>query len=182
MVSGVRVLSYMRWTRRDRFILAAALSFGVGDLLCPTIFTHLFDGVKNPSNGLQGLIDSITIVLSTPCTCFVSFYTGYGLTILKYVHVVLVSGIVAVILNGIIPQETAMDVEEIDVERIEHGSDTRSDVDREGREGALMYNDRSYELIRDNVFGRFVARNFNHRRTQFVIVDGAISCDAQNAV
>lgn len=67
MTSGVRVLAYMRWTRRDRFILAAALSFGVGDILVPDIFTHLFDGVNSPSSGLQGLFDSITIVLSTPC-------------------------------------------------------------------------------------------------------------------
>lgn len=67
MTSGARVLSYIRWTRRDRFILAAALSFGVGDLLVPTIFTHLFDGVNNPNKGLQGLFDSITIILSTPC-------------------------------------------------------------------------------------------------------------------
>ena len=61
------MLSYNRFTRRDRFVLAAALSFGVGDLLVPTIFTHLFDGVVNPSSGLRGLFDSITIVLSTPC-------------------------------------------------------------------------------------------------------------------
>ena len=66
-VSGVRVLAYCRFTRRDRFVLAAALSFGIGDLLVPTIFTHLFDGVNHPNKGLQGLFDSITIVLSTPC-------------------------------------------------------------------------------------------------------------------
>ncbi|KZT35706.1 Xanthine/uracil permease [Sistotremastrum suecicum HHB10207 ss-3] len=66
MTSGLRVLSYIRWTRRDRFILAAAMSFGVGDLLVPGIFEHLFDGVKNPNSGLEGLFESITIVLSTP--------------------------------------------------------------------------------------------------------------------
>ena len=47
-------------------MLAAALSFGFGDLLVPDIFTHLFDGV-NAGKGLQGLLDSITIILSTPC-------------------------------------------------------------------------------------------------------------------
>ena len=66
-VSGARVLAYNRFTRRDRFVLAAALSFGVGDLLVPDIFTHLFDGVDHPNKGLQGLFDSITIILSTPC-------------------------------------------------------------------------------------------------------------------
>lgn len=64
--SGLRVLAYTRFTRRDRFVLAAALSFGFGDLLVPDIFTHLFDGV-NAGKGLQGLLNSITIILSTPC-------------------------------------------------------------------------------------------------------------------
>ncbi|KZT29535.1 Xanthine/uracil permease [Neolentinus lepideus HHB14362 ss-1] len=92
-VSGVRVLSYNRFTRRDRFVLAAALSFGIGDLLVPTIFTHLFDGVNHPNKGLQGLFNSITIILSTPF---------------------LISGIVAVILNQILPQEDSFDPEEED--------------------------------------------------------------------
>ncbi len=64
--SGLRVLAYTQFTRRNRFVLAAALSFGFGDLLVPGIFTHLFDGV-NAGNGLRGLLDSITIILSTPC-------------------------------------------------------------------------------------------------------------------
>jgi uric acid-xanthine permease len=70
-VSGIRVLSYNRFTRRDRFVLAAALSLGIGDLLVPDIFTHLFDGVQHPNKGLQGLFDSITIILSTPCESLV---------------------------------------------------------------------------------------------------------------
>ncbi|KDQ12408.1 hypothetical protein BOTBODRAFT_415204 [Botryobasidium botryosum FD-172 SS1] len=86
--SGIRVLSYIKWRRRERFILAAALSFGFGDLLVPTIFTHLFDGVKNPGTGLESFFSSITIVLSTP---FLS------------------AGIVAVLLNLILPLEVAED-------------------------------------------------------------------------
>ncbi|KAF8076906.1 xanthine/uracil permease [Lyophyllum atratum] len=89
-VSGIRVLSYIDFSRRERFILAAALSFGVGDLLVPGVFTHLFDGVDSSNAGLGGLFDSITIVLSTP---FLS------------------SGIVAAILNLILPPEA---VEETD--------------------------------------------------------------------
>ncbi|KAF4619404.1 hypothetical protein D9613_004755 [Agrocybe pediades] len=82
--SGVRVLSHIRWTRRDRFILSAALAFGLGNLLKPGIFEHLFDGVENPNKGLEGLFDSITIILSTP---FLS------------------AGVVAALLNLILPQE-----------------------------------------------------------------------------
>ncbi|KAG6820924.1 hypothetical protein H0H93_009698 [Arthromyces matolae] len=81
-VSGLRILAYIKFTRRERFILAAALSFGVGNLLVPTIFTHLFDRVRNPNRGLQGLFTSITIILSTPF---------------------LASGIVAFLLNAILP-------------------------------------------------------------------------------
>lgn len=83
-VSGIRVLGYVKFTRRERFVLGAALAFGFGNLLKPDIFTHLFDGVKNPNSGLQGLFDSITIVLSTP------FLAG---------------GVVAAVLNLILPRE-----------------------------------------------------------------------------
>ncbi|KIM38722.1 hypothetical protein M413DRAFT_19962 [Hebeloma cylindrosporum] len=100
--SGIRVLALVRFTRRERFILSAALSFGVGNLLKPDIFTHLFEGVNDPSKGLQGLFDSITIILSTPF---------------------LAAGIVAAVLNLIIPFEleedenpTTSSVEELDVE------------------------------------------------------------------
>ncbi|KAG1731131.1 xanthine/uracil permease [Suillus lakei] len=95
-VSGLRILSFVNYTRRDRFILAAALSLGVGDLLMPGIFTHLFDGVKNPNIGLQGLFDSITILLSTPF---------------------LMSGIVALVMNLMLPQDRSQqDEDEEDVE------------------------------------------------------------------
>ncbi|KAJ3488512.1 hypothetical protein NLI96_g2792 [Meripilus lineatus] len=104
--SGIRVLSYNHFTRRDRFVLAAALSFGFGDLLVPGIFTHLFDGVDaaKTNKGLQGLFDSITIVLSTPF---------------------LVAGVVAVILNSILPDEDAKEegdeeIEIVDVEAHSH--------------------------------------------------------------
>ena len=55
-------------------------------LLVPTWFTHLFDGVENPNAGLRGFLDSITIVLSTPF---------------------LIAGVVAVLLNSILPSEQA---------------------------------------------------------------------------
>ena len=107
MTSGIRVLSYLRFTRRDRFILAAALSFGVGDLLVPDIFVHLFDGVRVTNSGLQGLFDSITIVLSTPCESSFPPLSRFRLltTMVDPEHPVLLAGIVAVILNLVIPQE-----------------------------------------------------------------------------
>lgn len=84
-VSGLRVLSYVQWGRRERFILAAALSFGLGDLLVPGIFEHLFDQASiGKGASLVGFFDSITIVLSTP---FLS------------------AGIVALMLNLMLPLE-----------------------------------------------------------------------------
>ncbi|KAI5893061.1 Xanthine/uracil permease [Schizophyllum commune H4-8] len=91
-VSGLRVLAMTQYSRRDRFVLAAAMSFGIGYILAPEIFTHLFDGVDNPSSGLQGLFDSITIVLSTP---FLS------------------AGLIAVVLNLLLPEEDEDDEDDI---------------------------------------------------------------------
>ncbi|KAL7414494.1 xanthine uracil permease [Mrakia frigida] len=82
--SGVRVLSYIKWTRRDRFILAASLAFGLGNLLVPDFATHLFDDVPSTNSGLRGFLSSITIVLSTPY---------------------LIAGVVGVLLNSLLPYE-----------------------------------------------------------------------------
>ncbi|KAJ7057408.1 xanthine/uracil permease [Mycena amicta] len=115
-VSGVRVLGMVKWGRRERFVLAAALSFGFGDLLVPGIFTHLFEGVDNPSKALQGWFGSMTIVLSTP---FLS------------------AGIVAALLNGLLPHDTEPataddDVIE-DVEVVEHGAPQQRSSSAEGQ-------------------------------------------------
>jgi hypothetical protein len=99
-------------------VLAAALSFGFGDLIVPDIFTHLFDGV-HAGKGLQGLLNSITIILSTPCEHIVALIASLELTTpLK----VLSGGIVATILNLILPQEDlspedgGADKEEVNIE------------------------------------------------------------------
>ena len=126
-VSGLRVLSYNRFTRRDRFVLAAALSFGVGDLLVPDIFTHLFDGVRNPNKGLTGLFDSITIVLSTPCEILVQ-KARVCVLMITFVLLVLSSGIVAVVLNLLLPQETQAEEEEDGVDVV----DVESQNQKEG--------------------------------------------------
>lgn len=118
-VSGIRVLSYNKFTRRDRFVMAAALSFGFGNLLVPGIFEHLFDGVQNPSAGLEGLFNSITIVLSTPCE-FDPFLWGDVEEKLILYCVVLSAGICAVILNLLLPQEVAL---------VEGEEDPDADVD-----------------------------------------------------
>lgn len=116
MTSGIRVLSYITWSRRNRFTLASAMAFGIGNLLVPEWYTHLFDGVTNRSAGLQGLFDSITIILSTP---FLS------------------AGIVAVILNLILPDNELVPKDapaepDADIEAqpvIHRADDTRGDAE-----------------------------------------------------
>jgi len=89
-------------------VLAAALSFGLGDLLVPGIFEHLFDGVKNPNKALQGFFASITIVLSTP---FLS------------------AGIVAAVLNLILPYDVLDEVEGEGTEEV--NVDVESQIQKE---------------------------------------------------
>ncbi|EJD52073.1 hypothetical protein AURDEDRAFT_158923 [Auricularia subglabra TFB-10046 SS5] len=85
----VRLVEFSRRAREGKrdLVLLELRSPSAWEICCavPGIFTHLFDGV-DASSGLQGLFDSITIVLSTPF---------------------LISGIVALVLNLIIPEEPA---------------------------------------------------------------------------
>lgn len=57
----------MKFTRKDRFVLAAAAAMGFGNMLVPKWATYLFEPVESPNDGLRGLFNSIVIVLSTPC-------------------------------------------------------------------------------------------------------------------
>lgn len=67
VVSGIKVLGNLQWTRKERFTLAVSLAFGMGNILVSDFLTHLFDGVKTDSDSLQGFLDSIEVVISTPC-------------------------------------------------------------------------------------------------------------------
>lgn len=40
-MSGIKVLSTINFTRRNRFILASSLTFGLGNLLVPSWATYL---------------------------------------------------------------------------------------------------------------------------------------------
>ena len=84
VAAGIKVISYIKFTRKDRFILAASASLGFGNMLVPTWATYLFEGVASPSPALKGFFNSIIIVLSTPY---------------------LIAGLVASILNLIIPDD-----------------------------------------------------------------------------
>ncbi|KAG9067409.1 hypothetical protein KI688_012192 [Linnemannia hyalina] len=87
--SGMRILAFLKWTRRDRFIVSAAISLGLGVSLIPNALTH-FLSYNGTSSVLIGLVDSINIILST------GFCVG---------------AIIAIVLNQLLPEEKPEEME-----------------------------------------------------------------------
>ncbi|KAI9303743.1 permease family-domain-containing protein [Cunninghamella echinulata] len=63
-VSGIRILAYLPWTRRDRFIITCALSLGLGVLLTPDWFSYVFS-YKGDNENLKGFLSAIQTVVGT---------------------------------------------------------------------------------------------------------------------
>lgn len=87
LVSGLKILAGVRYTRRNRFILTCALALGLVDILSSDFFSYLFADVHTSNRALAGFLNSIVIILSTPF---------------------LLAAIVASLLNAILP----MDIED----------------------------------------------------------------------
>lgn len=81
--SGVRILGYLDWTRRDRVIVASSLAIALGVSLVPDWFTYVLPSSENLA--LQGFLSAITTVVST----------GY-----------IMAGIMSIILNLILPYDS----------------------------------------------------------------------------
>lgn len=81
--SGIRILAFLKWTRRDRFIVSAAISLGLGVSLIPNALTQ-FLSYSGGNVVLEGLVDSANIILST------GFCVG---------------AIIAIVLNQLLPEE-----------------------------------------------------------------------------
>ncbi|KAF9431945.1 hypothetical protein BGZ76_011500 [Entomortierella beljakovae] len=106
VVSGIRILSFLKWTRRERFIIAAAMTLGMGTSLVPGVLTHMFHyGGSNAF--VKSLINSANIVLDT----------GFAL-----------GAIVSCILNALLPETPAAPTPEKEIQDMEveaqsiHGS------------------------------------------------------------
>ncbi|KAI8142542.1 permease family-domain-containing protein [Fennellomyces sp. T-0311] len=82
--SGIRILSYLEWTRRDRVIVAASLALSLGVALVPNWFSYVLPRASDDNPGLQGLYDTINAIVST-----------------SYI----LAGLMSVILNLILPYE-----------------------------------------------------------------------------
>ena len=65
-VSGMAIIARPRgaFNRRSRFILTAGLAMGYGATLVPTYFNNIFS-YNGDNRDLQGLIDAVTLVMST---------------------------------------------------------------------------------------------------------------------
>jgi len=112
-VAGLSILSKVKYTRRNRFILGMSLSFGMGNLLVPTWATFFLPTTGN--RALQGFYNSVEIIIETPF---------------------LISAIAGVIGNAIIPYD-AEDLADlrnerpIDIEEINHGQSSDNGKERE---------------------------------------------------
>lgn len=96
-VSGLRILSGLPWTRRDRFILAVSFVFGLGVIVVPKAFSSFIPEATN--DAVKGLRQGVVIILST----------GYS-----------IGALISVLLNFLIPQEEdALSADEIAAEEEE---------------------------------------------------------------
>ncbi|CRG83609.1 hypothetical protein PISL3812_00963 [Talaromyces islandicus] len=64
-VVHVPVLSLVKFTRRNRFILTAALGISFVDIVSPNWFSHILD-YSGPNVYLQGFEQGINLIVETP--------------------------------------------------------------------------------------------------------------------
>jgi len=82
-VSGIRIISTMPFTRRNRFILTAGFTLGFGATMVPDWFAHVFT-YDGPNTALLGFYNAIILILET------------GFAVVAFV---------TIILNLILPEE-----------------------------------------------------------------------------
>ncbi|KAK9430818.1 permease family-domain-containing protein [Lipomyces doorenjongii] len=115
-VSGMRIVSTVPFTRRNRFILTASLSVGFGAILVPNWFDYFFTYSGN-NHALRGFLNAISLIMET----------GFALT-----------GLVALFLNLFISEEapeSGEEAEALEINAVISSDDTitqkRTTVDEE---------------------------------------------------
>lgn len=63
-ISGIKIIAGINFTRRNRFILTAAMSLGFGATLVPTWFSYVFT-YTGDNRALAGFFDAIVLVMET---------------------------------------------------------------------------------------------------------------------
>ncbi|KAL1846432.1 hypothetical protein Plec18170_009158 [Paecilomyces lecythidis] len=61
-ISGIRIISAVPFTRRNRFIMTVSFSVGMGATLVPDWFSYFFT-YSGPNKGLQGLLNAIELIM-----------------------------------------------------------------------------------------------------------------------
>ncbi|KAL8290072.1 hypothetical protein RQP46_003011 [Phenoliferia psychrophenolica] len=61
-VAGVRILAYVQWSRRSRFIATASLSLGFASVVVPGWFSNFFT-YAGPNAALSGFLNAITLIV-----------------------------------------------------------------------------------------------------------------------
>lgn len=123
-VSGVRIISTVNFTRRNRFVLTAALSLGFGATLVPNWFSFVFPSA-GANHAKQGFFNAIVLVMET----------GFAVT-----------AFLAIFLNLLLPEEiedeapsftaNEADVQD-DAEEWARIRKEKDDVGESGGDGAL---------------------------------------------
>lgn len=101
--SGIRIISTVPFTRRNRFILTASLAPGVGAILVPTWFSYVFT-YTGDNHAKQGFFNAIVLVMET----------GFALT-----------GFIAIILNLILQEEVEDEAKSITANQADVAADER---------------------------------------------------------
>jgi NCS2 family nucleobase:cation symporter-2 len=93
-VSGIRVLAYAKWTRRDRFIATTSFALGLASLCVPDWFSYIFT-YSGSNAGLIGFLQAIILIVEEPY---------------------LIAALIGVFLNATLPDEPADDPAEGEAE------------------------------------------------------------------
>ncbi|KAL8710573.1 MAG: hypothetical protein Q9220_004797 [cf. Caloplaca sp. 1 TL-2023] len=129
-ISGIRIISTVPFTRRNRFILTAAMSLGFGATLVPNWFAYVFT-YSGGNHAKMGFFNAITLICET----------GFALT--GFVSIFLNLVLTEEIEDEAIPAEGTVDKadEEADREewaRIEKGGEGDLENGGQGKEGAKV--------------------------------------------
>jgi NCS2 family nucleobase:cation symporter-2 len=63
--SGLRVMAYAKWSRRDRFVVSVSAAMGFSSLCVHDWFGYIFT-YQGDNTGLKGLIQAITLIVQEP--------------------------------------------------------------------------------------------------------------------
>jgi xanthine/uracil permease len=128
-VSGIRIISTMPFTRRNRFILTAGFTLGFGATMVPTWFSFVFT-YAGDNRALLGFYNAIILILET------------GFAVVAFVNLALNLLLPEEIEDEETPELTANEVDEQgdreEWARIRKGAVKGSEEGRESDEGAAV--------------------------------------------